>query len=57
MYRFRGVPQVSQSVLHVIPAAEGQVQPAQERHHLVYHQELLMMGPQCHKVWVSHHLE
>lgn len=43
--------------MQVIPAAIGKVQSPQECYHLVYHQELLMMGPQRHLVWVTHHLE
>lgn len=43
--------------MQVIPAAIGEVQPPQEGHYLVHHQQLLMMGPQRHLVWVAHHLE
>lgn len=54
---FRGVPEVSQPVLQVVPAAVGEVQPPQEGHYLVHDQELLMMGPQRHLVRVAHHLQ
>lgn len=50
------VPEVSQAIVQVIPAAIGEVQPPQEGHYLVHNQELLMMGPQGHLVWVAHDL-